>query len=88
MSVPVEDKATDIEGQIDDQIAESNAIARKNTVEHIEDVLMNQTVVLIKSPGDGSILMKTGAGATLLFTSVGHDAQLEVAIAYNRKTTI
>ncbi len=78
----------DIEGDIDQQIEESNAMARKNLVEQLEDVLMNASVVLIKSPSDGSISFKTDSGATIMFTTVGNDAKLEVAIAYNMKSTI
>lgn len=78
----------DIEGDIDQQIEESNAMARKSLVEQLEDVLMNASIVLIKSPGDGSISLKADSGATVMLSSVGHDAKLEVTIAYNRKLTI
>ncbi len=84
MGAPTEDKATDIEGQIDKQIEESNALARKYLVEQLEDVLQESSIVVIKSPGDGSISLKTDSGATVMLSSVGNDAKLEVTIAYNR----
>ncbi len=84
----VKDTGIDLEAEIDEQITESNALARKHIVGQLEDVLNAQTIVLIKSPSDGSISFKTDSGATIMFTSVGNDAKLEVAIAYNMKSTI
>lgn len=82
------EEGNDIEGGIDKQIAESNAIARKNLVEQLEEVLQESSIVVVKSPGDGSISLKTDGGATIMFTSVGKDARLEVTVAYNRRSTI
>ncbi len=84
--VDVKDEGIDLEAAIDDQIMESNALARKQIVEQLEDVLMNQSVVLIKSPGDSWISLKTDSGATVTFKGVL--GSLEVSISYNRKSTI
>ncbi len=86
-STGIED-GDDLEANIDQQIEETNALARRHLVGQLEDVLNAQTIVLIKSPSDGSISFKTNSGATIMFTSVGNDAKLEVAIAYNMKSTI
>ena len=87
MKTEGEDKGTDIEAAIDDSIGDQEALARRHLIGSLEEVLQDQTIKVIRSPGAGTVSLKTATGSTVMFAA-NNKGNLEVSIAYNRKSEI